>query len=95
VSLKKLGAKIRAYRTKSKVSIRALADRVNISKSHLFLVEQGERSPSDELLLSLCKELGLDFDETMMMRGKLSGDVERFLVKKPSLIRKIRREMTT
>lgn len=94
MSLKKLGAKIRASRTKSKASIRALADRVNISKSHLFLVEQGERSPSDDLLLALCKELSIDFDEAVIMRGKLSGDVERFVMKKPGLLRKLRREMT-
>ena len=94
MSLKKLGAKLRASRQKSKTSIRALADQVSISKSHLFLVEQGERSPSDELLTALCTELGIDFDEAALMRGRVPSDVTRFLAKQPKLIRKIRREMT-
>jgi transcriptional regulator with XRE-family HTH domain len=95
MSLKKLGARIKASRLKSKTSIRALADRVNISKSHLFLVEQGERSPSDELLVSLCAQLGLDFDAVAQLRGKLPVDVERFLVRQPKLLRRIRKEMVT
>lgn len=94
MSLKKLGTKIRARRLKAKVSIRALAERVKISKSHLFLVEIGDRNPSDELLAALCAELGIDLDEAQMLRGTVPSDVTRFLAKQPKLVRKIRREMT-
>lgn len=94
MSLKKLGEKIRACRMRSKTSIRALAEQVNISKSHLFLVETGERSPSDELLSALCQALGIDFDRAATLRGKVPSDVTRYLAKQPKLVRKIRREMT-
>lgn len=93
MSLKRLATFLKSKRKKANLSIRALASKVNCSKSHLFLIEKGERNPSDELLLSICKELGVDAEEAIQINGRLTSDLTKYLINQPDLIKKIRWEM--
>lgn len=60
-----LGSKLRAARTKAKISLRELARRVGISASFMSQVELGRAVPSIGTLYTIVSELGLSLDSLM------------------------------
>jgi transcriptional regulator with XRE-family HTH domain len=60
---KTLGQRIRELRTKLKLSLRELADHIDITPPFLSDIELGRRNPSEETLRALAKALKTNYDD--------------------------------
>lgn len=58
-----LGQHLRALRTKQKLSLRELADKIDITPPFLSDIELGRRNPSEETLRALAKALKTTYDD--------------------------------
>lgn len=75
-------------------SLRQLAFRVGIEPSYLSKIERGlEPRPSEELTKALARELGEDADVLLAMAGKVSGDLQEIIRKRPQLFSQLIREL--
>lgn len=54
---KLLGSNIQYYRQKAKLSQHELADKVNVTRNYLSLIENGKKLPSFKLIIKLAQEL--------------------------------------
>jgi len=61
--MKTLGQKIRELREIKDVSLRELAKEIQVSAAFLSDIELGRRFPSENILLSLSKKLGISVNE--------------------------------
>ena len=87
-----LGRTIRDARVDNRLSLRELAKRLGISPTHLSDVENDRRVPSEALLKALAGNLGLDFDQLMVMIGRVYSVTEEYVRQVPeavSLFRKV------
>jgi transcriptional regulator with XRE-family HTH domain len=57
------GAKLRRLRRTSGVPVAVLADRADCSAKHIYNLEYGVVRPSVELLVRICQQLNVPFDE--------------------------------
>ena len=55
--------RVRVVREARGMSAAELARRAGISRSHLYLIEQGRTEPTVSVVLGLCRALGVSFDE--------------------------------
>ena len=75
-------------------SVRRVAARVGIQPSYLSKVERGiENPPSEEKISALARELGEDSDVLLAMAGKVSGDLQTIIRKRPKLFAELIREL--
>jgi transcriptional regulator with XRE-family HTH domain len=58
----RIGMKIQLARKGRQITQRQLAARAEIAQGYLSQVESGERTPSDEVVESIQRALGVDFD---------------------------------
>jgi transcriptional regulator with XRE-family HTH domain len=58
----RIGVKIQLARKGRQITQRQLAARAEIAQGYLSQVESGERTPSDEVVESIQRALGVDFD---------------------------------
>jgi len=58
----RIGVKIKLARVARHVTQQQLAARAEIAQGYLSQVESGERTPSDEVVESIQRALGVDFD---------------------------------
>lgn len=58
--LRKLGLNIAYYRKMKGFSQMELAEKINISRTHMSRIETAECSPSVELLFRLCRVLNIE-----------------------------------
>lgn len=65
-----LGAKVRAAREGRKVSLRAMARKLDVSPSHLSLIERGRLRPSVEILWRIVSEFDLSLDSLLLAEGE-------------------------
>src|ERR671937_2929890 len=68
-----VGRRIRAHREESKVSLRELARRLDISPSAISQIETGKSRPSVSTLYSIVTELGMSLDELFSGDGSKAG----------------------
>ena len=57
------GAFVKAARTEKKLYQREVSVKAGITDSHLSRIEKGEREPTLEVALNICKALGVDINE--------------------------------
>lgn len=75
-------------------SLRQLAGRIGIEPSYLSKIERGlEPRPSEETTRALALELGEDADVLLAMAGKVSGDLQDIIRKRPQLFAQLIREL--
>ena len=75
-------------------SLRQLARRVGVEPSYLSKIERGlEPRPSEETTRALALELGEDPDLLLAMAGKVSGDLQAIIRKRPQLFAQLIREL--
>lgn len=75
-------------------SLRQVAERVGIEPSYLSKVEREEVAPpSEETIVRLAGELGLDRDATLARAGKVSSDLQAAIRKRPELFAELIREL--
>jgi HTH-type transcriptional regulator, competence development regulator len=95
-----LGDYLRCARTEKQrregnaFSLRQLAGRIGVEPSYLSKIERGlEPRPSEETTRALAAELGEDSDVLLAMAGKVSGDLQEIIRKRPQLFAQLIREM--
>jgi len=70
---RRLGAKVKYYRTIGGMNQTVLANKLGISYQYLSRIECGKQSPSFPLLVALAEELRVDLGELVS-----DGDIRRF-----------------
>ena len=75
-------------------SLRQLAGRIDVEPSYLSKIERGlEPRPSEETTRALALALGEDPDVLLAMAGKVSGDLQEIIRKRPQLFAQMIREL--
>lgn len=78
--LKKIGNKISSRRRELGITQSKLAEKINISNTHLSNIERGKKAPGFELFLDICKELKINSD--YFISGKIYPSLDEELVDK-------------
>jgi transcriptional regulator with XRE-family HTH domain len=75
-------------------SVRQVAERLGIEASYLSKVERDIGSPpSEDTLVRLAADLGLDADVVLALAGKVSSDLRDAIRKRPQLFGQLIREL--
>ena len=75
-------------------SLRQVARRIGIEPSYLSKIERGQVAPpSEATTVRLAKELGEDPDLMLAMAGKVSGDLQEIIRKRPALFAELIRQL--
>ena len=75
-------------------SVRKVAERIGIEPSYLSKVERDQGSPpSEDTLVRLAGELGVDADLVLALAGKVSADLRAAIRKRPLLFAELIREL--
>jgi transcriptional regulator with XRE-family HTH domain len=75
-------------------SVRQVAARVGLEPSYLSKIERGDQPPPSEASIrALAKDLGEDPDVLLAMAGKISGDLQRIILKRPQLVAELLRDL--
>lgn len=75
-------------------TLRQVASRVGIEPSYLSKIERGlEKPPSEEMIVRLADELGIDKDVLLAMGGKLSKELQAIIMARPKLFAEVLRQM--
>ena len=72
-----LGKIIDEAREQRGYSVRGLARDMEVSHGYVRDLILGHRVPSEEVIMKLCRVLGLDYDETMTLAGRVGESVNR------------------
>ena len=75
-------------------SVRQVAQRVGIEPAYLSKIERGEVAPpSEATTVRLAAELGQDPDVLLALAGKVSGDLQEIIRKRPRLFADLIRQL--
>lgn len=75
-------------------SLRKFAGRLGVEPSYLSKIERGlERSPSEDLLVRIAKELGLDEVVLLASFGRIPSDVREIIMKRPEVFTQLIRSL--
>lgn len=75
-------------------TLRQVALRIGLEPSYLSKVERGETTRlSEERLIALAQDLGLDPDVVLASCGKISKDVQEIIRKRPELFAQLIRQL--
>jgi len=75
-------------------SVRQVAARVGVEPSYLSKVERGhEAPPSEPKIRALAQELDEDPDALLAMAGKVAGDLQEVIRRRPRLMSQLIREV--
>ena len=97
--MRDFGRHVRAVReTKrqddARYSVRQVAARIGVQPSYLSKIERGEEPPpSEPRICALAEDLGEDPDILLALAGKVSGDLQAIIRRRPALMAQIIREL--
>ena len=75
-------------------SVRQVAARVGVQPSYLSKVERGDEAPpSERRVRALAEDLGEDPDMLLALAGKVSGDLQEIIRRRPALMAQLIREL--
>ncbi len=75
-------------------SLRQVAFRIGVEPAYLSKVERGDVAPpSEATTVRLARELGEDPDVLLAMAGKVSGDLQQIIRKRPRLFADLIRQL--
>ena len=75
-------------------SVRQVARRIGVEPAYLSKIERGEVAPpSEATTVRLARELGHDPDVLLAMAGKVSGDLQEIIRKRPRLFAELIRQL--
>ena len=75
-------------------SVRQVAARVGVEPSYLSKVERGqEPPPSEQTIALLARELDEDPDVLLALAGKVSGDLQSIIRRRPKLFAELLRQL--
>lgn len=89
------GQQLKAARTISGMTVRELADKIDVSASHLSRIECDvpNTSPSEDLLVRIADVLDIDPDDMLAAFGRVPSDLAEFVAESGDNIRAVRRLM--
>lgn len=75
-------------------SVRQLAVRIGVEPSYLSKIERGlQPPPSEKTILAMAAELGEDPDVLLALAGKVSGDLQAVILRRPKLFAELIRQL--
>ena len=75
-------------------SVRQVAGRVGIEPSYLSKIERGEEPPpSEKTIRAIARELNEDVDVLLALAGKVSGDLQTIIRRRPKLFAELIRTL--
>lgn len=75
-------------------SLRQVAHRIGVEPAYLSKVERGDVPPPGEATIArLASDLGEDPDVLLAMAGKVSGDLQEIIRRRPQLFAELLREL--
>ena len=84
----KFGARLRELRKQAGLTLRELAERVNIDFTYLSKIESGAMPPpSEKVILQLAEALNTDKDELIILAGRIPSDIAQILKDEETLKR--------
>ena len=84
------GEWLRDIRTKQNVSLRSVAQQIDISAPYLSDVETDRRIPSEEVIEKLSELLGVSAEEIAVRSGRIGKQAEKYIKRNPEMVRLIR-----
>lgn len=83
----RLGTRLRELRKAKQLTLRQLADRVEVGFTYLSKIENGKledgHSPSDQLLVRMAEELAADATELLLLAEKIPDPIRRRFIERP------------
>jgi len=79
VDYKILGKRIKKERLKRDLTQVELAEEVNVSESHISLIERGYRVPRVDTLLKMAQRLGVSVDYLLDNYVESSDDLDKYI----------------
>ena len=83
---KKIGEIIREIRNKKGISLRKLAEIVNVSNVNILYIEKGKINTSLPILKGIAKALNYNIDKLLALADMIDDDVRKIINKRPVLI---------
>lgn len=80
-----LGSFIRTKREAKKLSLRGLAEQLDIAPAHQSDIEHGRRYPSPDVLERTAKALGVDLDEMKAADTRVQRELKEWLEQNPGV----------
>ena len=75
-------------------SLRQVAARIGIEPSYLSRIERGQEAPPSEArIVALAQDLEVDPDVLLAMAGKVSGELQEVIRKRPELMGQLLRQL--
>ena len=75
-------------------SVRRLAARIEIEPSYLSKIERGQQPPpSEQTIAALARELEEDPDMLLALAGKVSGELQAIIRRRPTLFAELIRQL--
>ena len=83
---KKIGEIIREIRNKKGISLRRLAEIVNVSNVNILYIEKGKINTSLPVLKGIAKALNYNIDKLLALADMIDDDVRKIINKRPVVI---------
>ena len=83
---KKIGEIIREIRNKKGISLRRLAEIVNVSNVNILYLEKGKINTSLPVLKGIAKALNYNIDKLLALADLIDDDVRKIINKRPVVI---------
>ena len=83
---KKIGEIIREIRNKKGISLRRLAEIVNVSNVNILYLEKGKINTSLPILKGIAKALNYNIDKLLALADMIDDDVRKIINKRPVVI---------
>jgi transcriptional regulator with XRE-family HTH domain len=83
---KKIGEIIREIRNEKGISLRRLAEIVNVSNVNILYIEKGKINTSLPILKGIAKALNYNIDKLLALADMIDDDVRKIINKRPVVI---------
>ena len=83
---KKLGELIRSIRQQKGISLRKLAEKVNVSFVNISYIENGRIETSKSVLRSIAKALDYDLDKLLSLANTVDDDIQNIINRRPAAV---------
>ena len=80
---KKIGEIIREIRNKKGISLRRLAEIVNVSNVNILYIEKGKINTSLPILKGIAKALNYNIDKLLALADMIDDDIRNIINKRP------------